>query len=88
MTRLCIRNFGPVKDGFTASADGFFDIYRITLFIGGQGTGKSTVAKLVSVFLWLEKQLMQGVLKPEDVTAGQLFRKLLLRINFPRQKNV
>jgi hypothetical protein len=75
MTRLCIRNFGPVKDGFTASADGFFDIYRITLFIGGQGTGKSTVAKLVSVFLWLEKQLMQGVLKPEDVTAGAFVQK-------------
>ena len=45
MTELCILNFCPVKDGFTASADEFFDIHRITLFIGGQGVQGITYGK-------------------------------------------
>ena len=38
------------------SEDGFIDFSKLTLFIiGGQGTGKSTVAKLFSLCSWLEK---------------------------------
>lgn len=50
--RLIIKSFGPVKD---------LDITfkKVTLFIGGQGTGKSCVAKLFSMFKWLEKVLTQ-----------------------------
>lgn len=49
--RLIVKNFGPIKN---------LDISfkKITLFIGDQGTGKSCVAKLFSVFKWLEKDLM------------------------------
>ncbi len=50
--RLIVKSFGPIKD---------LDITfkKITLFIGDQGTGKSCVAKLFSMFKWLEKVLSQ-----------------------------
>lgn len=50
--QLIVKSFGPVKD---------LDITfkKVTLFIGDQGTGKSCVAKLFSMFKWLEKVLIQ-----------------------------
>ncbi len=50
--RLVVKSFGPVRD---------LDITfkKVTLFIGDQGTGKSCVAKLFSMFKWLEKVLIQ-----------------------------
>ena len=50
--RLVVKSFGPVRD---------LDISfkKVTLFIGDQGTGKSCVAKLFSMFKWLEKVLIQ-----------------------------
>lgn len=50
--RLIVKSFGPVKD-----LDIIFK--KVTLFIGDQGTGKSCVAKLFSMFKWLEKVLSQ-----------------------------
>ena len=55
MKKLCIKNFGPISKGFTDSEDGFFDISKLSVFIGEQGAGKSSVAKLISLFSWLEK---------------------------------
>lgn len=49
---LKVKSFGPVKD-----LDIMFK--KVTLFIGDQGTGKSCVAKLFSMFKWLEKVLSQ-----------------------------
>ena len=43
MEKLSIRNFGPI-----VNAD--IDLKRINVFIGPQGSGKSTVAKVVSAF--------------------------------------
>ena len=50
--RLVVKSCGPVRD---------LDITfkKVTLFIGDQGTGKSCVAKLFSMFKWLEKVLIQ-----------------------------
>ena len=50
--RLFVKSFGPVRN---------LDITfkKVTLFIGDQGTGKSCVAKLFSMFKWLEKVLSQ-----------------------------
>lgn len=50
--RLIVKTFGPVID---------LDIKfkKVTLFIGDQGTGKSCIAKLFSMFKWLEKVLSQ-----------------------------
>ncbi len=50
--RLIVKSFGPVKD-----LDIIFK--KITLFIGDQGTGKSCLAKLFSMFKWTEKVLSQ-----------------------------
>lgn len=63
MSEICklkIKNFGPIKNGYSNSSDDdFFDISRCSVIIGEQGTGKSTVAKLVSTLLWLEKDFIQ-----------------------------
>ena len=49
---LLVNSFGPIKDlNITFK--------KITLFIGDQGTGKSCIAKLFSMFKWLEKVLSQ-----------------------------
>ena len=42
------------------SEDGFIDFSKLTLFIGGKETGKSTVAKLFSLCSWLEKAFFRG----------------------------
>ena len=59
MTRLKIRNFGPIEQGMQDN-DGWIDFKRVTVFIGNQGSGKSTLAKLFSTFAWMEKALVRG----------------------------
>jgi len=59
MSRIKIKNFGPIKDGY-APNDGWIEIKKVTVFIGNQGSGKSTVAKLISTFTWIEKALVRG----------------------------
>ena len=58
MSKIRIRNFGPIKDGFKENS-GWMDVNKLTVFIGGQGSGKSTVAKLISTFTWMEKALVR-----------------------------
>jgi len=59
MSKIRIKNFGPIKDGYQEN-DGWIDIKKVTVFIGNQGSGKSTVAKLISTFTWIEKALVRG----------------------------
>ncbi len=59
MSKIRIKNFGPIKEGYQEN-DGWLDISKVTLFIGNQGSGKSTVAKLISTFTWIEKALVRG----------------------------
>ena len=59
MSKIKIKYFGPVKEGFTKNK-GFLDITKATFFVGNQGSGKSTVAKLISTFTWMEKALVRG----------------------------
>jgi predicted ATPase len=59
MSRIRIKNFGPIKEGCQAN-EGWIDIKKVTVFIGNQGSGKSTVAKLISTFTWIEKALVRG----------------------------
>ena len=54
MAKLKIRNFGPIQNGFSEN-DGFLEISPVTVICGNQATGKSTIAKLYSIFSWLEK---------------------------------
>lgn len=48
MTRLYIKNIGPIKDVE-------FEIKPVLVFIGPQSSGKSTIAKIISFCSWLEK---------------------------------
>ncbi|MCP2040082.1 putative ATPase [Neisseria sp. HSC-16F19] len=57
--RIKIKNFGAIKST-NPDNDGWLDIDKVTVFIGDQGSGKSTVAKLISTFMWIEKALVRG----------------------------
>ena len=68
MPKIKIHNFGPIKTGYKGS-DEFLDISRVTVFVGNQGSGKSTAAKLISTFLWMEKALVRGDYSQDDFTT-------------------
>ncbi|GHV21500.1 hypothetical protein FACS1894174_04990 [Bacteroidia bacterium] len=59
MSKIRIKNFGPIKDGFQDNG-GWLEINKVVVFVGNQGSGKSTVAKLISTFSWIEKALVRG----------------------------
>jgi predicted ATPase len=59
MSKIRVTNFGPIKVG-NQDNDGWIDLKKVTVFIGNQGSGKSTMAKLVSTFTWIEKALVRG----------------------------
>lgn len=63
MCKIRIHNFGPIKKGFIED-EGWIEIKKVTLFIGNQGTGKSSIAKLISTFIWIEKALTRGDYTP------------------------
>ena len=60
--KLKVENFGPIKAGYEAD-DGYLSLNQLSVFCGTQGTGKSTLVKLYSTFVWLEKALMRGEMK-------------------------
>lgn len=59
MTKLKIKNFGPIGEGFTDN-DGYLEISQLTIICGNQATGKSTIAKLFSTLCWLEKAVYRN----------------------------
>ena len=71
MSQLRIKNFGPIKNGFT-EIDGFMEFSPVTVICGNQATGKSTIAKLYSTFTWLEKALQRGDFFRSSVTVSKL----------------
>lgn len=68
MSRIKIKNFGPIKEGLKENR-GWIDIKKVTVFIGNNGSGKSTVAKLISIFTWLEKALIRKDFPAEKVNT-------------------
>lgn len=73
--KLKIQNFGSIKNGYiNPQTDDFFDIYRCTVLIGEQGTGKSTIAKLISTLLWLEKDIIQKRRQFNNFTTDDFIR--------------
>ena len=67
MAHIIIKNIGPIKEVE-------LDLNKINVFMGPQSSGKSTIAKIISFCLWVEKNicLFKDVL---DVSAN--FRKTL-----------
>ncbi|UQB69747.1 ATP-binding protein [Epilithonimonas zeae] len=74
--KIKIKNFGPIKNGLLEN-DGWIDISKNTIFIGNQGSGKSTIAKLISTFMWIEKALTRG-----DFDEKWLIRKNRFKNHF------
>jgi len=66
MSKIKIKNFGPIKEGYQDN-DGWMEIRKVTMFVGNQGSGKSTVAKVFSTLSWMEKALNRG-----DIGRGTL----------------
>ena len=74
MRKIKISSFGPIKEGYLEN-NGWIDIKKVTVFIGNQGSGKSTVAKLISTMTWVEKALVRGDFKEKDLTVYNRFVK-------------
>jgi len=74
MSKIRIKNFGPIKEGYQEN-NGWLDVKKVTVFIGNQGSGKSTVAKLISTMTWIEKALVRGDFKEKDLTVYKRFVK-------------
>lgn len=72
MPKIRIQNFGPLKNNTQ-----WIEVEKVTLLIGNQGSGKSTVAKLISTFTWIEKALNRG-----DYTIKSLERKSKFKNTF------
>src|SRR6218665_1104477 len=74
MSELKVRNFGPIKAGYQGKG-GWLDIKKVMVLVGNQGSGKSTVAKLISTCIWMEKALVRGGIKAKDLETPNRFRK-------------
>jgi predicted ATPase len=84
MSRIKIHNFGPIKTGYPDEG-GWIDINKVTVFIGNQGSGKSTIAKLISAFTWIEKALVRGDYKKNWFERKNKLKNQLL--NYHRLEN-
>jgi len=67
MSNIIIRNFGAIKEQRAP-----IEIKKVTFFIGNQGSGKSTVAKLIATFMWIEKALVRGNYNKKGVSIDEL----------------
>ena len=74
MSKIKIENFGPIKEGIQKNGD-WIDIKKVTVFIGNQGSGKSSVAKLISTLTWIEKALVRGDFQEKELTIYNRFKK-------------
>ncbi len=70
MSKIKINNFGPITDGLQTN-DGWVEIDKVTVFVGNQGSGKSTVAKLFSTLLWLEKSINRGDTNKDKISFAK-----------------
>lgn len=73
MSNITIRNFGAIKKHGAP-----IEIKKVTFFIGNQGSGKSTVAKLIATFMWIEKALFKESYNPQWFEKNNIFRDLFL----------
>ena len=70
MRKLIIKDVGPITD--TAA----IDFNRFCILIGPQSNGKSTIAKVMSTCLWIEKEACTS-LSTDIIDSGASFRKMV-----------
>lgn len=75
MRRFRIKNLGPIKSTGDGANGNWIEIKKVTVFIGNQGTGKSTVAKIISTLTWIEKALIRGDFPEKEFTTHSRFVK-------------
>ena len=68
MQTIEINNFGPI-------ANAKIEIKKAVVLIGEQGSGKSTIIKLISTFMWLEKDLYRSSITNEDSVFKTYFQE-------------
>ena len=79
MSRIKIKNFGPIKEGYkNSNNNNWIEIKKVTIFIGNQGSGKSTVAKLISTLSWIEKAMVKGIIHQDELNTHNRFIKQLV----------
>ena len=76
MTKLKIKNIGAIKSTDNLE-NGYIDFDSVTLFIGNQGTGKSTISKIYSTLSWIEKALVRGDFSVSHISQYNRFKKQL-----------
>lgn len=69
MNKLLIQNVGPIKN--SSSEYVLFD--KLTVFLGPQASGKSTVAKIYSSLVWLEKAIYRNEVTKEQYSEASFF---------------
>lgn len=70
MRTLYIKNVGPITQGTK------INLKRFNVFIGPQSSGKSTIAKLVSTLIWLEKEACTSF-STDVLPEGVSFKKFI-----------
>jgi len=68
MQKIVIKNFGPISNAE-------IEIKKTMVLIGEQGSGKSTIIKLISSFMWLEKDLYRSFITKEESGFSTYFKK-------------
>lgn len=76
MSKIRVKHFGPIREG-RLDQDGWIDIRKVTLFLGDQGTGKSTLAKVLATMTWMEKALVRGDETVESLVQPEKLKELL-----------
>ncbi len=82
--KIRIRNYGPLGIGTAELDGGSLTVPKFTFFIGDQGSGKSTVAKLLSTLSWTEKAMVRKTIDPKSLSLERL-AGLLLNQNLPKE---
>lgn len=80
--KLIVKNFGPIKEAE-------IDLTKYVVFIGDTSTGKSVLAKLISIFRDFSTILdnkvadFDGKLDLENYLKHYNIEKTIMRLNYP-----
>jgi predicted ATPase len=86
MAKLRIENVGPIKNTKSLE-DNYIKFSGVTVFIGNQGTGKSTISKIYSTLSWIEKALVRGDFTVSYIVQYNRFKKQLAYQNIANYLN-